>query len=304
MANTTLEKKVQVNPSINKLTEPMLDSAREIWFAGLGVFSVAQQESGKLIGQGNRLFDKLVSEGTRLEKKTLNVAETAVGDLKGEVESQFNGARQLIGDNWDGIGHIFDERVMGTLERLGIPTGKELNKLSGRVQKMSRQAVNNWKEFETAFEARVRKVLEDLGVPEAADLNTLSDKLHKVSTDAATSLAKLDEEIGARVSGAISGLEASTAKEVKRLEASVEDMAGKISNNWSKLESLVDTRVAQTLGKNEMPMSKDISRLSADLQKLSRQVAAIEKQLKVAAKPKVRKATPKKAPASKVVTTN
>ena len=122
MTSKTLKKKVQTKPVINKLTDPMVDTVYDIWCAGLGVFSVAQQESSKLIDQGNKFFDKLVSEGTRLEKKTLGVAETAVDDLKGEVESQFDVARQQIADNFVGIGHIFDERVLGTLDRLGIPT--------------------------------------------------------------------------------------------------------------------------------------------------------------------------------------
>ena len=86
MANKTLKKKVQAKPAISKLTDPMVDSVKEIWFAGLGVFSVAQQESGKLIDQGNKYFDKLVSEGTKLEKKTIKDAETVVDDIKDDVE--------------------------------------------------------------------------------------------------------------------------------------------------------------------------------------------------------------------------
>ncbi len=86
MAKKTLKKKVMKKKVQAKPAAPVVDSAREIWLAGLGAFSVAQSEGGKIIDQGNKLFEKLVSEGMKLEKKTRNVAESAVGGIKGEVE--------------------------------------------------------------------------------------------------------------------------------------------------------------------------------------------------------------------------
>lgn len=281
MATKTVKKKVQAKPAASNFAAPVVDSVRDIWFAGLGVFSVAQSESGKLIDQGNKFFDKLVSEGAKLEKKTLNVAETAVDDIKGEVESQFDIAKQQIADNWDGLGSIFDERVLGTLDRLGIPTTKDLDKLSGRVQRMSSQALKNWKELESAFEKRVSGVLENLNVPNAEDLS------------------KLEKDLGANVSGAISNLEAATVKEIKALNAGIKDVAGKVTENWDKLESVVDQRVSKTLGGLGIPTADDISKLSSELQKLSLQVTAMEKKMATAAKPAMRKATVKKATAAK-----
>ena len=139
MAKKTLKKKVQAKPAISKFAVPVVDSAREIWLAGLGAFSVAQQESGKLFEQGNKLFEKLVSEGTKLEKKTRNVAGTAVGDIKGGVESKVGAVRQQAADNWDKLENIFEDRVARVLGRLGVPTADDVNKLSARVQKLSRQ---------------------------------------------------------------------------------------------------------------------------------------------------------------------
>ena len=68
MVKKKLKKKVQRKPSVNKNANPVFDSAREIWLAGLGAFSVAQTEGGKIIEQGNKMFDKLVAEGSKLEK--------------------------------------------------------------------------------------------------------------------------------------------------------------------------------------------------------------------------------------------
>lgn len=134
-----MKKKVQAKPAATSLTAPVVESAREIWLAGLGAYSVAQAESGKLIEQGNKLFEKLVSEGSRLEKKTRSVAETAVGDIKGGVESRVGAVRKQAVDNWDKLENIFENRVAHVLGSLGVPTADDVNKLSERVQKLSRQ---------------------------------------------------------------------------------------------------------------------------------------------------------------------
>ncbi len=130
-------KKAQANPAASNFAAPVVDSAREIWLAGLGAFSFAQNESGKIIEQGNKLFEKLVSEGVKLEKKTRNVAESTVGDIKGEVESKVGAVRKQAVDNWDKLENIFEDRVARVLGQLGVPTAEDVNKLSARVQTLS-----------------------------------------------------------------------------------------------------------------------------------------------------------------------
>ena len=132
-----LKKKAQAKPAAANVATPVVDSAREIWLAGLGAFSFAQSESGKIIEQGNKLFEKLVSEGVKLEKKTRNVAEAAVGDIKGEVESKVGAVRKQAVDNWDKLENIFEDRVARVLGQLGVPTADDVNKLSARVQTLS-----------------------------------------------------------------------------------------------------------------------------------------------------------------------
>ena len=134
-----MKKKAQAKPEASNFAAPVVESAREIWLAGLGAFSVAQSESGKMIEQGNKLFEKLVSEGVKLEKKTRNVAETAVDDFKGEVESKVGAVRKQAVDNWDKLEDIFEDRVARVLGQLGVHTAADVNKLSERVQILSRK---------------------------------------------------------------------------------------------------------------------------------------------------------------------
>ncbi|MFC1777727.1 phasin family protein [Pseudomonadota bacterium] len=132
-----MKKKVQAKPAASNIAAPVVDSAREIWLAGLGAFSFAQEESGKIIEQGNKLFEKLVAEGAKLEKKTRDVAGTAVGDIKGGVESKVGAVRKQAVDNWDKLENIFEDRVARVLGQLGVPTADDVNKLSARVQTLS-----------------------------------------------------------------------------------------------------------------------------------------------------------------------
>jgi len=134
-----LKKKTQAKPAVADYAAPVIESAREIWLAGLGAFSVAQAESGKMIEQGNKLFKDLVSEGAKLEKKTREVAETAVDDIKGEVESRVGAVRQQAVDNWDKLENVFEDRVARVLGQLGVPTAADVNKLSERVATLSKQ---------------------------------------------------------------------------------------------------------------------------------------------------------------------
>ncbi len=139
MAKKTLKKKVPAKAPASKLTDQVVDSAREIWLAGLGAFSLAQKESGKVLEQGNKLFDKLVEEGSKIEKNTRKDVEGKVTDIRGDVESRVESVRKQAADNWDKLENVFEERVARVLGRLGVPTADDVNKLSARVQKLSDQ---------------------------------------------------------------------------------------------------------------------------------------------------------------------
>ncbi len=305
MVTKTLKKKSSAKPAKGGFATPVVDSAKDIWFAGLGAFSVVQQEGEKLIGQGTKLFDKLVSEGARFEKKSIGLAENTVDEIKTDVEKRFEGVRLQANESWESLGSVFDERVSVTLERLGIPTTKDLNKLSGSVQNMSRKATNNWKDLEKVardaaknlgklegeFTKRVKGVLESLHVPGIEDLNKLADSVQKVSRDSKENLGKL---------------EATTKTEFNKLNAGMQDVSRQVSANWGKLEDVVEARVKVVMSGFGISSSDDINKLATELNKLSRQVADLEKQLKdktkaVASKPAPEKAVTPKAAASMTV---
>jgi len=318
MVSKTLKKKTPAKQAKGVFAVPVVNSAKDILFAGLGAFSVAQQEGEKLIGQGTKLFDRLVSEGARVEKKSIKFAESTVGEIKTDVEKRLEGVRKQANVNWDGLGSVFDLRVSDTLERLGIPTSKDLNKLSGHVQDMSRKATDSWKglekvardtadnlgKLEKEFTKRVKAALESLHVPSMDDLNKLSENVQKLSRESAGSLDKLEATIEKRVSGAFGKLEATTTDEIKKLNSGLQEVSREASANWGKLESVVEDRVKVALGGLGMPSADDINKLASELRKLSLKVTELEKQLKdntklAAAKPQ--KTLAPKAPSSMTV---
>ena len=113
MATKKLKKKVQRKPAARKVENPVVESARDIWLAGLGAFSMAQEESSKVIDRGSKLFDKLVKEGGKFEKKTRKDVEGAFNDIRGEIENRVTGIRSEVETRVKGIRGEVESRVDG-----------------------------------------------------------------------------------------------------------------------------------------------------------------------------------------------
>ncbi len=150
MAKKILKKKKTSKTSskkgISQLADPVFDSAQNIWRAGLGAFAMAQQEGGKVVGQGSAMFEKLVAEGARLEAEGRKVVDQGTSAVRSKVsgmgegvEQTLNEARKQAEDRWDKLETVFEDRVARVMASLGVPTGDELNRLSAQVEKLSGQ---------------------------------------------------------------------------------------------------------------------------------------------------------------------
>lgn len=140
MAKKSVKKKVtSAKPSIKTALDPVVDSARDIWLAGLGAFSMAQNEGNKILSQGNKMFDDLVKEGSKLEDRTRKAANDAAGDVKGSLEDRVQKVRDTATSNWDKLEKVFEDRVAKALGRLGVPTADEVQKLIKKVEELSKE---------------------------------------------------------------------------------------------------------------------------------------------------------------------
>lgn len=105
--------------SENQLAQTVKDSAHQIWLAGLGAFAKAQEE-------GNKVFDALVKEGETIQKKTRQTADEKIAAVTGKA----------VG-TWDRLEQVFEDRVAKALGSLGVPTKKDIDKLSKRVAELT-----------------------------------------------------------------------------------------------------------------------------------------------------------------------
>jgi len=110
----------------------IMESAQQIWLAGLGAFSKAQ-------GEGGKLFETLMREGTSLEQKTRKIATGKVGEVRGAVETGVTQVRERTQETWDKLEQIFENRVSRALSNLGVPGRKELDELIKRVDELNRE---------------------------------------------------------------------------------------------------------------------------------------------------------------------
>jgi poly(hydroxyalkanoate) granule-associated protein len=120
--------------SVGDISQAVLDSSHQIWLAGLGAFVRAQQE-------GMRVFESLVKQGARLEKRTREAASATASAAKDAAASKAKEMQQMAGGTWDKLEQVFEDRVARALSKLGVYTQNDVQKLADRVDRLS-AAVN------------------------------------------------------------------------------------------------------------------------------------------------------------------
>ena len=113
-----IEKPVKSKSKSASERRSMLDFrkyTKQIWLAGLGAFSRAEEE-------GNKLFDSLVKVGEELESKTVDIADQT-------VEKVSEKARESVTDTKDKVEKLIDNSVHHSLSRIGLVTLKDVQHL-------------------------------------------------------------------------------------------------------------------------------------------------------------------------------
>ena len=114
-----------------QLASAVRTSAHQIWQAGLGAFAKAQEEGG-------RVFNKLVEEGTNLQRRTRSMAEDKVSEVTDTVTKVADGVSKQASGSWDKLEQVFEDRVARALSTIGVPTQKDIQELTRRVEQLSR----------------------------------------------------------------------------------------------------------------------------------------------------------------------
>jgi len=114
-----------------KLASTVKESASQIWLAGLGAFSKAQEEGGKV-------FDTLVREGLSIQRKTQAAAEEKLAEATSRMAGMATDLSNRASGQWDKLETIFEERVSRALKKLGVPTARDIDALVARVDELNR----------------------------------------------------------------------------------------------------------------------------------------------------------------------
>ncbi|MBO0405537.1 phasin family protein [Aeromonas hydrophila] len=170
----------------NQLTSTIKESTQQIWLAGLGAYAKAQEEGGKI-------FEALVQEGEALQTRTRQSADEKIAAMTDKTAG-----------TWGRLEQVFEDRVARAVASLGIPTRKDIDKLSKRMAELTEvvQQLIDAQDLDDVAPA-------DDAKPAAAAKKPVAAKKPPVKK-AAAPIAKVKEEVKALATEV-----ESVAKEVK-----------------------------------------------------------------------------------------
>jgi poly(hydroxyalkanoate) granule-associated protein len=105
------------------------ESAQQIWQAGLGSFSKAQ-------GEGGKMFEALVKEGLTVQRKTQAAAEEKISEATNKMAGMADDITSKASNQWGKLEDIFEDRVAKALNKLGVPSAKDVDALIARIDEL------------------------------------------------------------------------------------------------------------------------------------------------------------------------
>lgn len=107
------------------------ESAQQIWLAGLGAFAKAQEGGGKV-------YESLMKEGLSIQRKTQAAAEEKISEATGKMANMAGDIQSKAGQQWDKLENIFEERVAKAMNKLGVPSAKDVDALIARIDELNK----------------------------------------------------------------------------------------------------------------------------------------------------------------------
>lgn len=119
--------------SAAQLSDSVKDSAQQIWQAGLGAFAKAQEGGGKV-------FESLIQEGQSIQRKTQAAAEEKISEATSKMTHMAGDIQSKASQQWDKLENIFEDRVAKALNKLGVPSAKDVAALNARIDALQQSA--------------------------------------------------------------------------------------------------------------------------------------------------------------------
>lgn len=126
-----LQKMSADKPSGPHLADAVKESAQQIWLAGLGAFAKAQEGGGKV-------YESLMKEGLSIQRKTQAAAEEKIAEATSKMANMAGDIQSKAGQQWDKLENIFEDRVAKALHKLGVPSAKDVEALTARIDALTK----------------------------------------------------------------------------------------------------------------------------------------------------------------------
>jgi len=125
----------QVLAQARDLAVKVRESGNRIWFAGLGVLSKAQKG-------GADMFEEFVAEGEKAQER---------------AEERLTEMREKASETWGKVEKAFEGQVGRALHAFNVPTRKDIETLSERVQDLTTTTKKLAEEEETHGRGRAQR---------------------------------------------------------------------------------------------------------------------------------------------------
>ena len=84
------------------------------------------------------MFEALVKEGTSIQRKTQAAAEEKISEATQRMASMATDISSRASGQWGKLEDIFEERVSRALNKLGVPSAKDVDVLVARIDELNR----------------------------------------------------------------------------------------------------------------------------------------------------------------------
>ena len=137
---TTVKHETKQTDSGSKIGE-IAEQFEHVFLAGLGALSNAQKV-------GVKTFDTLVKEGEDFRVKTSKKTESLIDDVQdairgmtSDAQSKATGLIDQVRDTskLDKLHDVFDSRVADAMERLNVPTKKDIDSINRKLNKILKE---------------------------------------------------------------------------------------------------------------------------------------------------------------------
>lgn len=103
----------------SELAVKVRDSANQLWLAGLGAYAITQAE-------GEKAFNALVKDGEVVQARTRKMADETIANVTERAMT-----------TWGKIERVVEDRIARSLDMMGVPTKRDINKLTKSVVELS-----------------------------------------------------------------------------------------------------------------------------------------------------------------------